>query len=399
MVGNQERSTRALRAPSKYSARWLAAALCAGVLAAPGVATAAWEWNFQPAATPIAQQITHLHELIFWICVVIFVGVFGTMFYTLIKHRKSVGHQAVQFHENTTVEIVWTVIPFLILLFMAWPATKVVLAMHDTSAPDMTIKVTGYQWKWGYDYVQEGFGYYSTLSTSFDQIQNRAPKDEHYLLEVDNPLVVPVDAKVRVLVTAADVIHSWWVPAFGVKQDAIPGFVRDTWFKADKVGIYRGQCAELCGKEHGFMPVVVEVKSKEDYAKWLAEQKKKVAAAADDPNKVWDLKDLLARGRQVFDGNCAACHQPNGTGNAAIGAPPLVGDKVVLGPRQHQIDVVLNGQTNGVVATGGAGGKMPSWKQLSDVEIASVISYTRNTWGNKAAEDIVQPSEVKAGRK
>ena len=399
MVGNQERSTRALRAPSKYSARWLAAALCAGLLAAPGVATAAWEWNFQPAATPIAQQITHLHELIFWICVVIFVGVFGTMFYTLIKHRKSVGHQAVQFHENTTVEIVWTVIPFLILLFMAWPATKVVLAMHDTSAPDMTIKVTGYQWKWGYDYVQEGFGYYSTLSTSFDQIQNRAPKDEHYLLEVDNPLVVPVDAKVRVLVTAADVIHSWWVPAFGVKQDAIPGFVRDTWFKADKVGIYRGQCAELCGKEHGFMPVVVEVKSKEDYAKWLAEQKKKVAAAADDTNKVWDLKDLLARGRQVFDGNCAACHQPNGTGNAAIGAPPLVGDKVVLGPRQHQIDVVLNGQTNGVVATGGAGGKMPSWKQLSDVEIASVISYTRNTWGNKAAEDIVQPSEVKAGRK
>ena len=399
MVGNQERNTRALRAPSKHPARRLAAALCAGLLAAPGVAMAAWEWNFQPAATPIAQQITHLHELIFWICVVIFVGVFGTMFYTLIKHRKSVGHQAVQFHENTTVEVVWTVIPFLILLFMAWPATKVVLAMHDTSAPDMTIKVTGYQWKWGYDYVQEGFGYYSTLSTPFDQIQNRAPKDEHYLLEVDNPLVVPVDTKVRVLVTAADVIHSWWVPAFGVKQDAIPGFVRDTWFKADKVGIYRGQCAELCGKEHGFMPVVVEVKSKDDYAKWLAEQKKKVAAAADDPNKVWDLKDLLAKGQQVFDGNCAACHQPNGSGNAAIGAPPLVGDKVVLGARQHQIDVVLNGQTNGVVATGGAGGKMPSWKQLSDVEIASVISYTRNTWGNKAAENIVQPSEVKAERK
>jgi cytochrome c oxidase subunit 2 len=399
MVGNQERNTRAVRTPSKHPARRLAAALCAGLVAVPGVAMAAWEWNFQPAATPIAQQITHLHELIFWICVVIFVGVFGTMFYTLFKHRKSVGHQAVQFHENTTVEVVWTVIPFLILMFMAWPATKVVLAMHDTSAPDMTIKVTGYQWKWGYDYVQEGFGYYSTLSTPFDQIENRAPKDEHYLLEVDHPLVVPVDTKVRVLVTAADVIHSWWVPAFGVKQDAIPGFVRDTWFKADKVGIYRGQCAELCGKEHGFMPVVVEVKSKDDYAKWLAEQKKKVAAAAEDPNKVWDLKDLLAKGQQVFNGNCAACHQPGGTGNAAIGAPALVADKVVLGPRQHQIDVVLNGQTNGVVATGGAGGKMPSWKQLSDVEIASVISYTRNTWGNKAAENIVQPSEVKAERK
>ena len=399
MVGNQERNTRAVRTPSKHPARRLAAALGTGLLAVPGAAMAAWEWNFQPAATPIAQQITHLHELIFWICVVIFVGVFGTMFYTLFKHRKSVGHQAVQFHENTTVEVVWTVIPFLILLFMAWPATKVVLAMHDTSAPDMTIKVTGYQWKWGYDYVQEGFGYYSTLSTPFEQIENRAPKDEHYLLEVDNPLVVPVDTKVRVLVTAADVIHSWWVPAFGVKQDAIPGFVRDTWFKADKVGIYRGQCAELCGKEHGFMPVVVEVKSKDDYAKWLAEQKKKVAAAAEDPSKTWDLKDLLARGQQVFNGNCAACHQPNGTGNAAIGAPALVGDKVVMGPKAHQIDVVLNGQTNGVVATGGAGGKMPSWKQLSDVEIASVISYTRNTWGNKADENIVQPSEVKAGRK
>ena len=379
--------------------RRLAAALCAGLIAVPGVALAAWEWNFQPPATPIAEQITHLHELIFWICVVIFIGVFGTMFYTLLKHRKSVGHQAVQFHENTTVEIIWTIIPFLILMFMAWPATKVVLAMHDTSAPDMTIKVTGYQWKWGYDYVQEGFGFYSTLATPYSQIENQAPKDEHYLLEVDHPLVVPVDTKVRVLVTAADVIHSWWVPAFGVKQDAIPGFVRDVWFKADKVGIYRGQCAELCGKEHGFMPVVVEVKSKEDYAKWLAGQKAKVAAAAENPNKVWDLKDLLARGQQVFNGNCAACHQPTGTGNAAIGAPALVGDKVVLGPKQHQIDVVLNGQTNGVVMTGGAGGKMPSWKQLSDVDIASAITYTRNTWGNKAEENIVQPSEVKAERK
>ncbi len=393
MVGNRDGRTRSRKR------RGLAAALCAGLLTVPGVALAAWEWNFQPPATPIAEQITHLHELIFWICVVIFIGVFGTMFYTLLKHRKSVGHQAVQFHENTTVEIIWTVIPFLILMFMAWPATKVVLAMHDTSAPDMTIKVTGYQWKWGYDYVQEGFGYYSTLSTPFAQIENRDPKDPHYLLEVDNPLVVPVDTKVRVLVTAADVIHSWWVPAFGIKQDAIPGFVRDTWFKADKIGVYRGQCAELCGKEHGFMPVVVEVKSKDDYAKWLAEQKQKLAAAAEDPNKVWDLKDLLAKGQQVFNGNCAACHQPTGTGNAAIGAPALVGDKVVLGPKAHQIAVVLNGQTDGVVATGGAGGKMPSWKQLSDVDIASAITYTRNSWGNKADENIVQPSEVAAGRK
>ena len=194
----------------------------------------------------------------------------------------------------------------------------------------------------------------------------------------------------RVLVTADDVIHAWWVPAFGLKQDAIPGFVRDTWFRADKVGIYRGQCAELCGKEHGFMPIVVEVKSKDDYAKWLGEQKKKLAAANEDPNKVWTVADLVAHGKQVFDANCAACHQPNGTGNAAIGAPALVGDRVVLGPAQHQIDVVLNGQN---------GGKMPSWKQLSDVDIASAISYTRNSWGNKADENAVQPSAVKAERK
>jgi len=379
-------------------ARWIARAATAALLA-PGAAFAVPAWNFQPPATPVAAEIINLHSLIFWICVVIFVGVFGTMFYALYKHRKSVGHQAVQFHENTTVEVIWTVIPFLILLFMAYPATKTILAMHDTSSPDMTIKVTGYQWKWGYDYVQEGFGYYSTLATPRAQIEGREPKGEHYLLEVDNPLVVPVDSKVRVLVTANDVIHSWWVPAFGVKQDAIPGFVRDTWFRADKVGIYRGQCAELCGKEHGFMPVVVEVKSKDDYAKWLGEQKQKLGAAAQDANKVWDLKDLVAHGEQVFNANCAACHQANGTGNTALGAPALVGDKTVLGPEQHQIDVVLNGQTNGVVQKAPTGGKMPSWAHLSDVDVASVITYTRNAWGNKAEQNVVQPSAVKSDRK
>ncbi len=380
-------------------ARWIARAATAALLA-PGAALAVPPWNFQPPATPVAAEIINLHSLIFWICVVIFVGVFGTMFYALYKHRKSVGHQAVQFHENTTVEVIWTVIPFLILLFMAYPATKTILAMHDTSSPDMTIKVTGYQWKWGYDYVQEGFGYYSTLATPRAQIDGREPKGEHYLLEVDNPLVVPVDSKVRVLVTANDVIHAWWVPAFGLKQDAIPGFVRDTWFRSDKIGIYRGQCAELCGKEHGFMPVVVEVKSKDDYAKWVAEQKQKLAAVADNPDKTWDVKDLVARGEQVFNANCAACHQPGGTGNAAIGAPALVNDKVVLGDRKHQVDVVLFGQTDGVVQpASGGGGKMPAWKQLSDVEIASVITYTRNSWGNKAAENAVQPSDVKAERK
>jgi cytochrome c oxidase subunit II len=380
-------------------ARWLRRAAIAALLAVPAAALAVPPWYFQTPATPVAREIITLHDLIFWICVAIFIGVFGTMFYSLYRHRKSVGHQAVQFHENTAVEVIWTIIPFLILLFMAWPATKTILAAHDTAASDMTIKVTGYQWKWNYDYVQEGFGYYSTLATPLDQIEGRAPKDEHYLLEVDNPLVVPVGAKVRVLVTANDVIHSWWVPAFGVKQDAIPGFVRDTWFRADKVGVYRGQCAELCGKEHGFMPVVVEVKSKDDYAKWLAEQKQKLGAAAQNPNKVWDEKELVAHGEQVFTANCAACHQANGSGNAAIGAPSLVGDKVVLGPAQHQIDVVLNGQTDGVVQKAPTGGKMPSWSQLSDVDIASVITYTRNGFGNKASENVVQPSAVKAERK
>jgi cytochrome c oxidase subunit 2 len=380
-------------------ARWLRRAAIAALLAVPAAALAVPPWYFQTPATPVAREIITLHDLIFWICVAIFIGVFGTMFYSLFRHRKSVGHQAVQFHENTAVEVIWTIIPFLILLFMAWPATKTILAAHDTAASDMTIKVTGYQWKWNYDYVQEGFGYYSTLATPLDQIEGRAPKDEHYLLEVDNPLVVPVGAKVRVLVTANDVIHSWWVPAFGVKQDAIPGFVRDTWFRADKVGVYRGQCAELCGKEHGFMPVVVEVKSKDDYAKWVAEQKQKLGAAAQNPNKVWDEKELVAHGEQVFSANCAACHQAGGTGNAAIGAPALVGDKVVLGPAQHQIDVVLNGQTDGVVQKAPTGGKMPSWSQLSDVDIASVITYTRNSWGNKAGENVVQPSAVKAERK
>jgi cytochrome c oxidase subunit II len=328
-----------------------------------------------------------LHTFIFWICVVIFVAVFGVMFYSIFKHRRSVGHEAHPFHENTTVEIIWTVIPFLILLFMAFPATKTILAMKDTTAPDMTIKVTGYQWKWNYDYLQEGFGFYSNLATPLAQIENRAPKGEHYLLEVDNPLVVPVDTKVRLLITASDVLHAWWVPAFGVKQDAIPGFVRDTWFRAETIGVYRGQCAELCGKEHGFMPIVVEVKSKEDYAKWAGEQKKKVAVAADDPGRVWDVKDLVAAGEKVFAANCAACHQASGKGVAGA-FPALDGSKIVNGPKAAQVALVLNGKP---------GTAMTPWKQLSDVDLAAVITYTRNSWGNKTGEAL-QPSEIKAAR-
>jgi cytochrome c oxidase subunit 2 len=366
----------------------LACAALASAAAMPGAALAAREWNLQPPVTTVARQMYDLHTFIFWICVVIFVAVFGVMFYSIFRHRKSVGHTAHQFHENTTVEIIWTVIPFLILLFMAFPATRTILALKDTSAPDMTVKVTGYQWKWNYDYLQDGFGFYSSLATPLAQIENREPKGENYLLEVDNPLVVPVDTKVRLLITAGDVLHSWWMPAFGVKQDAIPGFVRDAWFRAEKVGVYRGQCAELCGKEHGFMPVVVEVKSKEDYARWAAEQKKKVAAAADDPNKVWDVKDLIARGEPVYAANCAACHQATGKGVAGT-FPPLDGSKVVTGPAAAQVALVLNGK---------AGTAMPPWKALSDADIAAVITYTRNSWGNKAG-DALQPAEIRVARR
>jgi cytochrome c oxidase subunit 2 len=370
----------------KIKAGWLLS-LLAAPLAAPGAAFAAREFNLQPPVTPIARQMYDLHSFIFWICVAIFIVVFGVMFYSIYRHRKSVGHKAAQFHESTTVEIIWTVIPFLILLFMVFPATKTILAMKDTSAPDMTIKVTGYQWKWGYDYLQDGFGYYSNLSTPLAQIENREPKGEHYLLEVDNPLVVPVDTKVRVLITAGDVLHAWWVPAFGVKQDAIPGFVRDAWFKVDKVGLYRGQCAELCGKEHGFMPIVVDVKSKDDYAKWADEQKKKSGGAADDPNHVWDQAELMARGGAVYNANCVACHQANGKG--VPGAfPALDGSKIVNGPRAGQIAIVLNGKP---------GTPMPPWTQLSNPDLAAVITYTRNSWGNKTG-DVLQPAEIKAAR-
>jgi cytochrome c oxidase subunit 2 len=353
-----------------------------------GAALAAREWNLPPPVTPIARQMYDLHLFIFWICVVIFVAVFGVMFYSIFKHRKSVGHQAQQFHENTTVEVIWTVIPFLILLFMAIPATKTIIAMKDTSAPDITIKVTGYQWKWSYDYLQEGFGFYSNLATPLAQIENRAPKGEHYLLEVDNPLVVPVDTKIRLLITAGDVLHAWWVPAFGVKQDAIPGFVRDAWFTAEKVGTYRGQCAELCGKEHGFMPIVVKVVTQDEYSKWVGEKKKALAAIADDPNKEFNIDDLKQRGEKVYAANCVACHQPTGKG-APPAFPPLDGSKMVLGPQERQIKLVLYGKPNTAMVAFGT--------QLNDVELAAVITFTRNNWSNKTGQ-VIQPSDVKALR-
>ncbi|MBI3068729.1 MAG: cytochrome c oxidase subunit II [Betaproteobacteria bacterium] len=354
----------------------------------PALAHAQSKYNLQPPQTVIAQEIYDLHTLIMWIIVGIFFVVFGTMTYAIIKHRKAAGHRAEQFHENTTVEIIWTIIPFLILIGMAYPATKTVLAMKDTSSPDMTIKATGYQWKWGYDYLNEGISFYSSLATPREQIEGKAPRGEHYLLEVDNPLVVPTGKKIRLITTANDVIHAWWVPAFGVKQDAIPGFVRDTWFKVDKPGIYRGQCAELCGKDHGFMPIVVEAVEPGKYAQWVGEQKKKMAARADDPAKSWTLDELKARGEKVYAQNCVACHQATGMGVPPT-FPALAGSKIVNGPKGAQIALVLNGKP---------GTAMASFKHLSDAELAAVITYTRNSWANKTGE-AVSPADVKASRK
>jgi cytochrome c oxidase subunit 2 len=363
------------------AAAWLAAG-----------AALANQYNLQEPQSIIAREIYDLHTLIMWIIVVIFVVVFGAMTYAIVMHRKSVGHKAEQFHENTTVEIIWTIIPFFILIGMAWPATKTVIAMKDTSGADITIKATGYQWKWGYDYLQEGISFYSSLSTPREQIENKAPKGEHYLVEVDNPVVVPVGKKVRIITTANDVIHAWWVPALGIKQDAIPGFVRDTWFRADKPGIYRGQCAELCGKDHGFMPIVVHAVAAEEYADWVGKQKKVMASAVAASTKAWTPEELKTHGEKVYASNCVACHQATGMGVPGT-FPALSGSKIVNGPKEDQIQVVLNG-----IVKDGKPTAMAPFKHLSDADIAAVITYTRNNWKNKKA-DAVTPADVKAQRK
>jgi cytochrome c oxidase subunit 2 len=348
--------------------------------------------DLHPPVTRIAADQQWLHYYMMAICLVIFVGVFGVMFYSILKHRKSLGAKPAHFHESVAVEIAWTVVPFLIVIAMALPATKVVVAMKDTTNADLTIKATGFQWKWGYDYLKgegEGIAFLSTLDAAqramSDSGQPAATDD--YLLKVDNPLVVPVDKKIRMVLTANDVIHAWMVPAFGVKQDALPGFVRDTWFRAEKTGDFYGQCAELCGKEHAYMPIHVKVLSQADYAAWVDGKKKAMAALADDPAKQWKLEELLARGEKVFAGNCVVCHGAQGQGGVG---KKLDGSPTVLdADKAKQIAVLLNGQNNGA---------MPAWKQLSDTELAAVITYTKNSWTNKTGQ-IVQPAEVVAARK
>lgn len=349
--------------------------------------------DLHPPVTKIAAQQQWLHNVMLIVCLLIFIAVFGVMFYSILKHRKSLGHKPANFHESVAVEIAWTVVPFVIVIGMGAMATRTVVAMKDTSSADLTIKATGQQWKWGYEYLKgegEGVGFYSTLDLAQRQMSDSGkpvPTDD-YLLKVDNPLVVPVDRKVRIITTAGDVIHAFAVPSLGVQQDAIPGFVRDTWFRAEKVGDYYGQCAKLCGKEHSYMPIHVKVVSQADYTKWAEGKKKELLAAADDPTKEWKLDELMARGEKVYNGNCAACHQATGKGAGPIKA--LDGAAVVLdADHSKQIMVLLNGQNNGA---------MPAWKSLSDTEIAAVITYTKNNWSNQTGQ-AVQPSEVVAARK
>jgi len=350
------------------------------------------QYDLHPPASAIAADQQWLHNFMLVVCLVIFFAVFGVMFYSIIKHRKSKGARAANFHESTTVEIAWTIVPFIIVILMALPATRVVVAMKDTSAADLTIKATGIQWKWGYDYLNgegAGIGFLSTLDVAQREMSDSGhPQGDDYLLKVDNPLVVPVDKKVRIITTASDVIHAWGVPSLGVKQDAIPGFVRDAWFRATKPGDYYGQCFELCGKEHAYMPIHVKVLSQVEYTAWASGKIKEAAAKADDPGKVWELPALAARGEQIYTANCQVCHQANGKGGGNIKA--LDGSPTVLdADKAKQVHVVLNGQNNGA---------MPAWKQLSDTEIAAVVTYTKNHWSN-ATGQIVQPSEVAAARK
>jgi cytochrome c oxidase subunit II len=350
--------------------------------------------NLHPPVTKIAEAQHGLHWFMMAICTIIFLAVFGVMFYSVFKHRKSKGAKSANFHESTAVEIAWTVVPFLIVIAMALPATKVLVAQKDTTAADLTIKVTGYQWKWGYDYIKgegEGIGFISTLDNSHRVASNsgRPAAMDNYLLKVDNPLVVPKGKKVRIITTANDVIHAFMVPAFGIKQDAIPGFVRDTWFRAEQTGDFYGQCAELCGKEHAYMPIHVKVMEPADYSKWVDEQKKAALAKADDPNKVWDLPGLIARGEKVYSANCVACHGTNGAGNAATGIKALVGSAVVLSDdKSKQVNVLLKGQ----------GQAMASFATLSDTELAAVITYTKNNWSNQTGQ-FIQPTEIAAARK
>ena len=358
------------------------------------LAVADYGLNFQKPVTAIAQEQYSLHMLILWICVVIGIVVFGAMFYSIVMHRKSRGHKAASFHESTTVEIIWTTIPFLILVSMAIPSTATLLKMEDTkSDAELTIRVTGYQWKWKYDYPEQDIGFFSNLATPRDKIEqyktkvSRQDMGPDYLLDVDNPIVIPTGKKVRFLITANDVLHAWWVPALGVKKDAIPGFINETWTRVDEPGTYRGQCAELCGKDHGFMPIVVKAVGDDEFNKWVSSKKAEMVASAADAGKTWTKDELMKRGEKVYQ-TCAACHGPTGAG--VPGAfPALKGSKIATGPVDGHISIVMKGKP-GTAMQAYAG-------QLNDADLAAVITFERNAFGNNTG-DVIQPAQIKAKR-
>ncbi|MGI9284883.1 MAG: cytochrome c oxidase subunit II [Pseudomonadales bacterium] len=331
--------------------------------------------NMTPGVTATSRDIYDLHMLIFWVCVVIGIAVFGVMFYSIIVHRKSRGAKAAQFHESTKLEIIWTLVPFAILIAMAVPASQTLIRQYDSSESEMDIIVTGYQWKWKYEYVGEDVSFFSNLRTSRDEINNIEDKGEHYLLEVDKPLVIPTDKKVRFLITANDVIHAWWVPSFAVKQDAIPGFINTAWTVVDEEGVYRGQCAELCGRDHGFMPIVVEAKSPADYDAWLGEQKQEAAALAKLMEQEMSMDQLMEEGKAVYERSCVACHGANGEGGVGT---KMVGSAITTGPIDQHMDVIINGVSGTAMQAFGG--------QLNKLELAAVVTYERNAWGNNMGD-------------
>ena len=348
--------------------------------------------NMTKGVTPVSEEVYDLHMLILWICVVIGVVVFGAMFYSMYAHRKSKGAVPAQFHESTKMEILWTVAPFLILVGMAIPATKTLVFMDDTSEADISIKITGHQWKWEYEYLDgdaQGIHFISSLSTESRQaIYNDPTAVEHYLKDVDNEVVVPINKKIRFFLTASDVIHAWWVPDLGQKQDAIPGFINEMWTMIKEPGVYRGKCAELCGKDHGFMPVVVRAVTDAEYAQWISDQKGADVAMEAAADKVWTADDLYAKGEEVYNTQCVGCHQLNGMGIPGT-FPAISGSTIASGPIDGHMDIIMNGRP---------GTAMSAYKnQLSDVDIAAVLTYQRNAWDNRTG-DAVQPADVKAVR-
>ena len=384
---------------------WLKKTICLLIpFILPGIANAAYNFNFPEPVTPIARETLHIHNEFMLIITILFVVVFAIMIYSMIKHRKSIGHQPANFTgPRSALQWLWVLIPFAILLFidfvlMGIPAVKAIVTMEDTkNRADMVLKVTGMQWKWQYEYPEAGIKFISTLATPRDQITNAEAKGEHYLLEVDKPVVLPVGRKVRILLTSTDVIHTWWVPQFGVKRDAIPGFLRETWVLIEKPGTYRGQCAELCGKDHGFMPVVVHAVPEPEYLAWLEQQKADAKAAAGGADRTWSSEELMAAGKEVYEKQCVACHQASGQGLPPA-FPALAGSKVVNAPLLDMNGKIVKDSHVDRVMNGKPGTAMQAFRNtLSDVELAAVITYERNSFGNRRG-DMIQPAQIKALR-